>query len=904
LLVRLEPRQAKELRRLAKARAKETGGRLDVSAVVRELLDRALGGPTPAAGDLLPASPGAEVAVPTSDGKVHVFTSRAVEVPGFPVDAGTPCSRCFITELNGGAGPVVVAVAPSGKVFAFDGAGQALPGWPQTIGVGLKLDCEVVDWDGDGVKEVLVLDEAGALHILKGGAAPTTLALKASAFCTGDLRPDLPGLEILAANDTEGTATLLDHAGQALAGWPVKLPRAALPTAVRLTRDGPLHALVVQQAQDKPTPTTNTIHLLQADGRPAPGWPVAAEVVAGYALFSRPAVADVDGDGRSEIFFGHTCYAVAGYRADGSTLRGFPLRNVGMVYGTPAIADLDGDGRDELIFADVSSIRSLHAFTLPFAYAPRHAHTPTQEEIKRGFVVTAAEPFDTILPDAPAEEGRLLRSLDLAACAGEFEPATFVVHALRDLDVVLRPADLVLDAAHKVPAANLDLRFVHVWRQRRPDGPGEYLVPELLLKREPGELKGVISQPLTPEVRTRLPAKTARQFWVTVKVPEQAGPGTYEGRLPLVANGTAYPLTCRLRVLPLKLPPDPFVHSIYFHGSSVGLGWYGEKEMTHEAFLARGRRQLADLRDHGLNAAGTYSPAIMTTRGDGYDIDLRHVRESLLLHREAGLTRWVTAELGYSTLDGQQLHPRLGAPFYRAFTALVQAVEKMARAEGLPPVLYYGVDEPMRKTEEEALRYYGFADPVDVCRQWFQATRGGGGRTTAAVYRTEIGGWAILGPLCDVPIFSLGSIYPHTSRAEIVGEVASRSDRQAWYYWQCWTENPLENRLLAGLYLCKSGLSGVMPWAYMGYDGDPYSDMDGTHKDFNIAYPSQEGPIPTLSWEAFREGVDDCRYWAAVKDKPGAQQVLDRLSFSDSQNRVALTGADLQKLRRELVALR
>lgn len=43
LLVRLEPRQAKELRRMAKARAKETGGRLDVSAVVRELLDRALG---------------------------------------------------------------------------------------------------------------------------------------------------------------------------------------------------------------------------------------------------------------------------------------------------------------------------------------------------------------------------------------------------------------------------------------------------------------------------------------------------------------------------------------------------------------------------------------------------------------------------------------------------------------------------------------------------------------------------------------------------------------------------------------------------------------------------------------------------------------------------------------------
>jgi hypothetical protein len=39
----LEPRQAKELRRLARDRAKETGDRLDVSAVVRELLDKALG---------------------------------------------------------------------------------------------------------------------------------------------------------------------------------------------------------------------------------------------------------------------------------------------------------------------------------------------------------------------------------------------------------------------------------------------------------------------------------------------------------------------------------------------------------------------------------------------------------------------------------------------------------------------------------------------------------------------------------------------------------------------------------------------------------------------------------------------------------------------------------------------
>ncbi len=44
LTVRVRPDQAKALRRLARLRAKETGGALDVSAVLRELLDRALPG--------------------------------------------------------------------------------------------------------------------------------------------------------------------------------------------------------------------------------------------------------------------------------------------------------------------------------------------------------------------------------------------------------------------------------------------------------------------------------------------------------------------------------------------------------------------------------------------------------------------------------------------------------------------------------------------------------------------------------------------------------------------------------------------------------------------------------------------------------------------------------------------
>lgn len=865
---------------------------------------QALGTVPITSGRLLPTQKTSQITFGTNDGRLHLLTGRGVEAPGFPLDGGANFHQCFITSLSPGAAPVLIATAPSGAVLACDGSGKVLPGWPQTVAGGLAGDVEVVDWNGDGHREVLVLDTAGALHVLKrDGTHSATIPVQATAFCTGDFRADLPGLELLAANQNTGTVALTDRDGKPLPGWPVPVPHAGLPTAVRLSRDGPLCALAVDVAQSQPERTANTVHLFRPDGKEMPGWPTTPQFVAGYPLFARPTVADVDGDGQGELFFGHPCYAVMGLRADGTRLEGFPLQNVGMVYPRPVLAHLSSPKRYDLIFGDVSSVRSLHAFTLPYDSVAWQKHQPTAAETKRGFVLTSAVPFETIMPDAPMIEGKLLSRLEVSACAGEYEPATFVLHARRDLDVTLRPGDLALDAAPKLPASALDLRFVHVWRQRRPDSPGDYMVPELLLKRDPGELKGVISQPLTPQVTTHIPAGTARQFWVTVHVPKNARPGLYQGQLALTAGGATVPVPFRVRVLPLKLPPNPFVHSLYFHGSSVGLGWFGEKDMAREAWLDRARRQLADLRAHGLNAAESFTPVTITTREGGYDFDLANLRQSLALHQEAGLNRWAVIELGYSTLDGQQLHPRLGPPFYKAFTALTEQVQKLARQEQWPPVAYYAVDEPARKTKAEAMAYYGFEDPIDVCRQWFEAIRSGGGTTTAAVYHTEVGGWDVLGPLCDVPIYSLGSIYPGLNRADLARETQANRTRQAWYYWQCWTENPLENRLLAGLYLCKSGLTGVMPWDYMGYSGDAYDDFDAGSKDMCLAYPSQEGPVPTLAWEAFREGVDDCRYWAAVKDRPGAQKILDHISWSNSHNCVSLTAGDLQQLRQDLARL-
>lgn len=86
------------------------------------------------------------------------------------------------------------------------------------------------------------------------------------------------------------------------------------------------------------------------------------------------------------------------------------------------------------------------------------------------------------------------------------------------------------------------------------------------------------------------------------------------------------------------------------------------------------------------------------------------------------------------------------------------------------------------------------------------------------------------------------------------------------YYWQSMQENPLINRSFTGFFLWNTGMAGVAPYVYSDVRRNPYDDWDvfsnnaTIFRDHLTAYPSQEGPVTTIQWEAFREGIDDIRY--------------------------------------------
>ncbi len=67
--------------------------------------------------------------------------------------------------------------------------------------------------------------------------------------------------------------------------------------------------------------------------------------------YSAPAAADVDMDGKLEVFVGTSVGFVYSFTADGVLRPAYPLQ-LGEVQASPGLADLDGDGAVELIVAD------------------------------------------------------------------------------------------------------------------------------------------------------------------------------------------------------------------------------------------------------------------------------------------------------------------------------------------------------------------------------------------------------------------------------------------------------------------------------------------------------------------------------------------------------------------------
>ena len=95
---------------------------------------------------------------------------------------------------------------------------------------------------------------------------------------------------------------------------------------------------------------------------------------------------------------------------------------------------------------------------------------------------TQVLPFNYEIPAAPGN------TFSMTACRNEFEPASFIINAQKDLSKITIIVPNLYDAqGNSIPSSAIDVRLVKVWYQASQNSiayttAGYYLTPELLLK--------------------------------------------------------------------------------------------------------------------------------------------------------------------------------------------------------------------------------------------------------------------------------------------------------------------------------------------------------------------------------------------------------------------------------------
>jgi hypothetical protein len=228
---------------------------------------------------------------------------------------------------------------------------------------------------------------------------------------------------------------------------------------------------------------------------------------------------------------------------------------------------------------------------LPFADQLRRlsAAVATQREqlgalAPKGFVVGIQHGLEKVPKNKYWFKGRYSNEAVIEAARNEYE--SFQVAVLPEIGkrlerVVLAPTSLTDAAGHKIPTEAMQIYRVAYVRTVRAAYPSLYtgFWPDGLLPNGPLAVTGT----------------DLGLFWVEVKVPRDATPGVYHGRLTLQADGQRVPIHLQLEVFKFALP-DRVPLPIVAWTSAVGPNG---KKMEQDDY----RRLLAAMLEHGVDPA-------------------------------------------------------------------------------------------------------------------------------------------------------------------------------------------------------------------------------------------------------------------------------------------------------------
>jgi hypothetical protein len=274
-------------------------------------------------------------------GPAHAFASPAVGdvtgdgVPDVVVGGMDGCTRVYrLTDAHG-------------EIGCLYNGGSGVQGAPT-----------LVDWNGDGVKDIIITTATGGIYAWKGDGTPLfVLPTQGGVFgspAIGDLDGD--GLPDIAIATWGSYVTAYRHNGSVLFSHFIYDTSFSTPAIADLDGDGRPEVIVgadMDEGNGANLPPYNLppggyIWVFHGDGSIANGFP---HHLSDQVIWSSPSIVDLDNNGFLDIVVGsglnwpnrgHALYAID---RNGNALPGWPVAMPEATMASPAIADLDGDGR-------------------------------------------------------------------------------------------------------------------------------------------------------------------------------------------------------------------------------------------------------------------------------------------------------------------------------------------------------------------------------------------------------------------------------------------------------------------------------------------------------------------------------------------------------------------------------
>ena len=322
-------------------------------------------------------------------------------------------------------------------------------------------------------------------------------------------------------------------------------------------------------------------------------------------------------------------------------------------------------------------------------------------------------------------------------------------------------------------------------------------------------------------------------FWLTVEAPADAEPGRYTVDLSMIVHGKkvlALPVT--VEVLDYVLPRADIAYGMYFRPLGRHLP---PRYRTPELMRAYWR----DMARHGMTSATLYAYQRVHDEAGKLQLGGIQILERLDDMIADGLC---TPGVPVMLLSGGFIdrsradHADIAADF-----------RAEAAKRGWPEFVWYGPDEPA--VNDQSLASFQQLQPI---RKHFSIV--------TAISDEAAEAYA---SLLDIWVINVGRLTPK------IRQLAAESGAELWNY-TChnrgWGNAPFQ-RFYAGVYTWAFNLKGNFIWAYT----ENYAWEGDRNAIFCYVLPSDSGPVPSVAWEARREGVEDYRTLHLLEARLAAQ---------------------------------